>query len=81
MKVLRKQNILCIGYGTEIIPIWKSIKRAWLKDKIDLWPSHIDCPKANNYDVYGLILDDQGHPTMYFANASTLLKELFDFYD
>lgn len=66
-------NYSIIGQAEEIRAVEKSMRRAWLDDSSNIWPSHSDSPKFRDGDVYGIAIEcGEDHDTYYIMSAATI---------
>ena len=66
-------EIFVVGFDEEIAAIEKSMRRAWKRDRSNIWPSHLDSPRFIPGDVYGIAIEPgMIHDTYYVVNANTI---------
>lgn len=74
----RDGSVMIIGTSDEIKSIEKSMRRAWKKDRSNVWPSHLDDPKFNPSRIYGIIItQEERHDVYYILNGDGIVRELF----
>ena len=82
MKTFRENSNgaeLVIGTADEIKSFEKSMRRAWLKDKSNVWPSHLDKPKYNSTKIYGIGVErEERHSIYYILSADTILRLMYE---
>lgn len=72
-------GFVAVGEAAEIMAVEKSMRRAWRRDRSNIWPSHCDAPVLRDGRMYGICVQPgQYHDTYLICNADTIVRSMIE---